>query len=138
MGQGRKPVCIFVSGFILLWIVSLLQSSDGWTLLRDLVFSFHSYVSGIVCGNGVIAYNVNYKQYHAILSPINKFKTELDLVILVPTHCSVEAADRRRMIRKTWANKTYTSPLRVQHIFVLGMFIDLDCIQNSCQSVHYN
>ena len=122
MGKGRKIVCIFITGF-LIWIVSLLQSRDGAILVRNLVFSFHSRVCRFACGNGVIAYNVNYKEYHAILSPINVSKTELDLVILVPTEYSVGAADRRRVIRKTWANKTHNLPLKVQHVFVLGKFI---------------
>ena len=72
---------------------------------------------------GVIAYSVNYKQYHTLISPINQLNTSLDLVVLVPTHYSVRATNRRRVIRKTWANKTYTSPLKVQHVFVLGNFI---------------
>ena len=120
MGKGRKIVCIFVSGFLFIWIVSLLQSNDGWTFVKNLVLSVRSRVCRFVCGNGVIAYNVNYKQYHAILSPINVSKTELDLLILVPTDYSVGAADRRRVIRKTWANKTYISPLKKHHVFVLG------------------
>ena len=66
MVKGRKIVSIFVSGFLLFWIVSVLQSNEGWTLVKSLVHSFHSRVCGIVCGNDVIAYNVNYKQYHAI------------------------------------------------------------------------
>ena len=123
MGKGRKIVCIFVSGFLFIWFVSLLQSNDGWSLVKNLVLSFHSCACRFVCGNGVIAYNVNYKQYHAILSPINVSKTELDLVILVPTDYSVGAADRRRVIRKTWANKTHNLPLKVQHVFIFGKFI---------------
>ena len=69
---------------------------------------------------GVITYKVNYKHFHAILSPGNESKTDVDLVILVPTRCRLDAAERRMMIRKTWANKTHTSPLKVQHVFVLG------------------
>ena len=72
---------------------------------------------------GVIAYSVNHKQYRALISPLNESIKELDLVVLVPTHYSVDAAERRRVIRKTWANKTYTSPLKVQHVFVLGNLI---------------
>ena len=91
-------------------------------------------LSSNICGNnstnqGVITYKVNYKQFHAILFPVNESKAEVDLVILVPTRCRLDAAERRMVIRKTWANKTHTSPLKVQHVFLLGKLILLERFQ---------
>ena len=117
----RINSCVVITGYgcLLIWIISTLGHvlHNGHRKLVTLSTSGtgSSY-------QGVIAYNVNYKQFHAILSPINQLKLELDLVVLVPTHYTIDAAGRRRVIRKTWANKTYTSPLKVQHVFVLGKF----------------
>ena len=124
MGKGRKIVCIFVSGF-LSRLDCFSVTPQRWQHPRTKPGAYISIprVCRIVCGNGVIAYNVNYKQCHATLSPINVSNTQLDLVILVPTDYSVGAADRRRVIRKTWANKTYILPLKVQHVFIFGKFI---------------
>ena len=117
----RINSCVVITGCgcLLIWIASILghmlQNGD------------RKFVTGSTSGSGssshgVIAYSVNYKQFYSILSPTNELNLELDLVILIPTHYSIDAADRRRVIRKTWANKTYTSPLKVQHVFVLGKF----------------
>ena len=119
MRKINNCVVITGCGCLLIWIISILghMFQNGNRKLVTLS------TSGSRSSNqGVVAYNVNYKQFHAILSPVNHLNTDLDLIILVPTHYSKDAADRRRVIRKTWANKTYTSPLKVQHVFLLGKF----------------
>ena len=118
----RINSCVVITGCgcLLIWIISIL-SHVLQNINRKLVTLS---ISGTGSSSqGVIAYSVNYKEFHAILSPTNELNLELDLVVMVPTHYSVDAADRRRVIRNTWANKTYTSPLKVQHVFVLGKFM---------------
>ena len=117
----RINSCVVITGCgcLLIWIASILghmlENGNRKLVTRS--------TSGTGSSNqGVVAYNVNYKQFHVILFPINQLNKELDLVVLVPTHYTIDAADRRRVIRKTWANTTYTSPLKVQHVFVLGKF----------------
>ena len=115
-------VAITVCGCLLIWSISIpvhMLQKDNRKSVKSLSYN--------TCGNSsrrqsVIAYDVNYKQYNAILSPVNVSKTELDMIILVPSHYSVDAADRRKVIRKTCANKTYMYPLKMQHVFVLGRF----------------
>ena len=106
-------------GCLLIWIASILGhmlQNGNWKLVTGSKSGTDSSCQG------VISYYANHKQYHVILSPTNHLNTDLDLIILVPTHYSKDAAGRRRVIRKTWANKTYTCPLKVQHVFVLGKF----------------
>ena len=69
---------------------------------------------------------VNYKRYHVMLGPdTDESRSEyLDLLIVVPSSYNNDAAERRSIIRRTWANRFYPQ-FRTRHVFVMGKWIVL-------------
>ena len=68
---------------------------------------------------------VNYRQYHVILGPHpDESRSEyLDLLIVVPSSYNHDAAERRSVIRRTWANASLYPQFRTRHVFVMGEWI---------------
>ena len=62
---------------------------------------------------------IDYRQYKTLVSP----EITYDIVLLITSSHRKDAAERRQVIRSTWANNSYYLPLQVQHVFVLGEFI---------------
>ena len=65
---------------------------------------------------------VNYRQYHVMLGPHpDKSRSEyLDLLIVVTSSYNHDAAERRSVIRRTWANGSFYPQFRTRHVFVMG------------------
>ena len=68
----------------------------------------------------------DYKQYHVILGPhSDESRSEyLDLLIVVPSGYNRDAAQRRFVIRRTWANGTFYPQYKIKHVLVMGMYMD--------------
>ena len=83
---------------------------------------------------------VDYTQYHVIIEPqlqqsplvedgTGTGSNDLDLLIVVPSSYRRDAAERRAVIRRTWANRAHLLPeFNTKHVFVMGEFII--CIYN--------
>ena len=67
---------------------------------------------------------VNYKQYHVILGPRSEESRSeyLDLLIVVPSGYNRDAAHRRSVIRRTWANRSFYPQYKTRHVFVMGKY----------------
>ena len=68
---------------------------------------------------------VNYRQYHVILGPHpDESRSEyLDLLIVVPSSYNHDAAEKRSVIRKTWANASFYPQFNTRHVFVMGKWV---------------
>ena len=63
-------------------------------------------------------YCINHRIYRPVISPEQKY----DIVLLITSSHRKDAAERRQVIRSTWANDSHYLPKRVQHYFMLGKF----------------
>ena len=62
-------------------------------------------------------YCIDYGQYETIISPEKVY----DIVLLITSSHRKDAAERREILRSTWANNSFYLPaLRVAHVFILG------------------
>ena len=61
-------------------------------------------------------YCIDYRRYKTLVSPDRTY----DIVLLITSSHRKDAAERRQILRSTWANNSYYLPLQVQHVFVLG------------------
>ena len=71
---------------------------------------------------------VNYKRYHVMLGPhTDESSSEyVDLLIVVPSSYNRDAAERRSVIRKTWANASFYPQFNTRHVFVMGKCLTPD------------
>ena len=68
---------------------------------------------------------LHYAQYHVMLGPHSDVSRSkyLDLLIVVPSSYNHDAAERRSVIRRTWANRSFYPQFNTRHVFVMGKWI---------------
>ena len=68
---------------------------------------------------------INYPQYHVILGPHpDESRSEyLDLLIVVPSGYNRDATERRSVIRRTWANRSFYPQFKTRCVFVMGKWM---------------
>ena len=74
-------------------------------------------------GKSECKYCIDYRKYNTLLSPDSVY----DIVLLITSSHRKDAAQRRQILRSTWANNSFYLPsLRVDHVFILGeLYFDI-------------
>ena len=94
---------------------NMLRDTDESTESRN--GNFHNFFPTATDTASNCKHCIDYRQYKTLVSP----EITYDIVLLITSSHRKDAAERRQVIRSTWANNSYYLPLQVQHVFVLGM-----------------
>ena len=68
---------------------------------------------------------INMNLFRVIISPKRITQTEFHTILLLMSSYRRDAFARRQAIRNTWGNTTIYVPIKMQRVFVLGIFIHL-------------